>query len=295
MRRFNSIVRATALEILSEPLSLLVMLAALALAVLAPGFHYHQFGEATRMARDAGLSALFTGGSVIAVFGTVRSFRREIESGTMSMALAHSVSRGRFFLAKAAGAFVAYCVFAIVLIGTTMVIFEGAEIGGIIARRTGDIARIFGPCMAAGVSIMLLPMLLAAALNRFARFRFVLSSHIIALVITALAIATIVFLSRGYVLRLLPASLLLIAPAAVLLTASAAFAVRLKANAAVAASGAVFAVMLPAIGNYYLSDALSNGGSVPWTYVGMALMAAAPAVILFLMLGIHFITGRDIQ
>ena len=107
MSRLRSIAYATALEILSEPLSLLVLLAALVLTVLAPAFHYHQFGEATRMARDAGLSSVFICGAVIAVFGTIRSFRREIESGTMAMALAHPVSRTDFFLAKAIGAFAA--------------------------------------------------------------------------------------------------------------------------------------------------------------------------------------------
>ena len=40
---------------------MLVLIAALSIEVLAPAFHYHQFGEATRMARDAGFSALFAG------------------------------------------------------------------------------------------------------------------------------------------------------------------------------------------------------------------------------------------
>ena len=57
MRRFIAIAKTTALEILAEPLSLLVLTASLALAVFAPAFHYHQFGEPARMARDAGLSA----------------------------------------------------------------------------------------------------------------------------------------------------------------------------------------------------------------------------------------------
>ena len=105
---FRSVAKSTALEILSEPMTLLVLLAALSLAVLAPAFHYHQFGEPTRMARDAGFSALFVCGTVVAVFGTIRTFRREIESGTIQMALAHSISRGAFFLAKATGALAAY-------------------------------------------------------------------------------------------------------------------------------------------------------------------------------------------
>ena len=99
MRRFVSIAKATALEVVNEPLSLLLLSAALALAVFAPAFHYHQFGEATRMARDAGLSALLIGGTVFSVSAAVRSMRRELESGTAAVALSHPVSRAQFFLA----------------------------------------------------------------------------------------------------------------------------------------------------------------------------------------------------
>ena len=166
MRSAVSVAKATALEILSEPLPLLVLLAALVMAVLAPAFHYHQFGEATRMSRDAGFSALFTCGSVVAVFGTIRAFRREMESGTMQMALSHPVSRGGFFIAKSLGAFVAYLAFATTVFGTSLAIVEGARVGGAVAATTGDIARLSGPFLAAGVAVMLVPLLLGAALNR---------------------------------------------------------------------------------------------------------------------------------
>ena len=94
------VIKATAIEILSSPLTLLLLLAALTLAVLAPAFHYHQFGEATRMARDAGFSAIFTCGTAVAVFCTIQAFRSEIESGTLQMALSHPISRASFFISK---------------------------------------------------------------------------------------------------------------------------------------------------------------------------------------------------
>lgn len=295
MRRFLSIVKATALEILSEPLSLLVLLAALVLTVFAPAFHYHQFGEATRMARDAGLSSVFTCGALIAIFGTIRSFRREIESGTMSMALAHPVSRTDFFLAKALGAFAAYLVFVLVVLLTSLVIVDGAAIGGAIARQSGDVARLYGPSLAQGVGVIVLPLVLAAALNRFARMRFVLSSFALAFSLSLVCAALSAVRDAVWILRLLPVAILLVLFSAVLLSASAAFAVRLRANAAASAAGGVFLLALPAVGNYYMSDALSNGGSVPWGYVGLAALAALPAVLLFLILGSHFINGRDIS
>jgi len=80
----------------------------------------------------------------------------------------------------------------------------------------------------------------------------------------------------------------------VLLSASAAFAVRFRANVAAAAVGLLVALSLPVVGNYYLADALSKGGSVPWSYVGLAALATASAVAFFLLLGVRFIEGRDV-
>ena len=295
MRKTWSIAHATALEILSEPLSLLVLLAALVLTVLAPAFHYHQFGEATRMARDAGLSSIFTCGTVIAIFGTIRAFRREVESGTMAMALAHPISRTSFFLAKTVGACAAYLVFAAIVFFTALVIVDGAAIGGMIAAKSGDIARLHGPNFAEGVGVIVLPLVVGAALNRFARFRFVLSSFVLALLLSIAFAGLSILRDAAWPLRLLPVAALIGMFAFVLLSASAAFAVRLKANAAASAAGVVLLILLPAIGNYYMADALSKGGAVPWTYVGCATLAALPAVLFFLLLGIHFINGRDVS
>ena len=295
MRKFASIVRTTALEMLSEPLSLLVLLAARAIVVLAPAFHYHQFGEATRMARDAGLSSIFTCGTVIAIFGTIRAFRREVESGTMAMALAHPISRTSFFLAKTVGACAAYLVFVAIVFFTALVIVGGAAIGGMIAAKSGDIARLHGPNFAEGVGVIVLPLVVGAALNRFARFRFVLSSFVLALLLSIAFAGLSILRDAAWPLRLLPVAALIGMFAFVLLSASAAFAVRLKANAAASAAGVVLLILLPAIGNYYMADALSKGGAVPWTYVGCAVLAALPAVLFFLLLGIHFINGRDVS
>ena len=295
MRKSLSIAYATALEILSEPLSLLVLLAALVLTVLAPAFHYHQFGEATRMARDAGFSSVFTCGTVIAVFGTIRAFRREVESGTMAMALAHPVSRAGFFLAKAGGAGAAYLVFAAVVFLTELVIVDGAAIGGALAAKSGDVARLYGPNFAEGVGVIVLPLVVAAALNRFANARFVLSSFVLALALAAVFAGLSLSHGAGMALRLVPVAILIGIFSAVLLSASAAFAVPLKANAAASAAGVVLLASLPAVGNYYMADALAKGGSVSWAYVGFAALAALPAVLLFLFLGIHFINGRDVS
>ncbi len=295
LRKSFSIIKVTALEVLSEPLTLLVLLAALVLTVLAPAFHYHQFGDPSRMARDAGFSALLMGGSVLAVFGTIRTFRREMESGTLEGALSHPISRTTFFLSKTAGIFLAYLIFAALVFGTTSVIVEGAIIGGVLAKKTGMLARIFGPCLLGGVAVIILPLVLSAILNRLLHVRFVVSSLVLSLFFSLINFGGALWLSKGSIIRLFPVAILVLLPTVILMVGAAVFSIRLKANLAASCAGIVFLVLIPAIGNYYLVDALADGGVVPYSYVGLAVLVTLPAVIAFLLLGIHLITKQDIQ
>jgi hypothetical protein len=292
MRRWFAIAKATALEMISEPLSLLLLLAALSLVTLAPALHYHQFGEPTRMARDAGLSSLFLFASVFAVTGVFRSLRREIESGTAQMAISHSVSRRVFFLAKFGGAAAAYAFFAVITASVSFVMVYGAAVGGEIARRSGDIARLWGPALAAGSAVIVLPPVVAAGLNRFRRFRFVQSSFALTFVFSLAAVGW--FFDFREVVRLASAWIPLAFPSAVFIAAAAAFAVAMRPNYAVLALSAVLIVSVPAIGNYYLADSLSKGASVPWGYVVLSAAAALPGVASFLVLGAFLFERRDI-
>ncbi len=285
MRKAFAIAHTTALEIVSEPLTLLTLLAALVLAVFAPTFHYHQFGEATRMARDAGFSAVFVGGGVLAVFGTLRAFRREVESGTLEMALARPISWRLFFLSKAAGAFFAASLVMATVFATALVVVEGAAVGGRIADRTGEIARVWGPCVAAGSAVIVVPLGLGAALNRLARFRFVLTAVALAAATSAVAAGWALARDARTLLPFVPAVLPLCCLTSVFTAASASLALRFRANAAATLAGLVVMAFLPFAGNYYMADALSNGGRVSWAYAGLSALAALPALAAFLVLG----------
>ena len=293
MRRGRAIVCATVLEILGEPLVLLVTVASVAIAALAPAMHYHQFGDPSRMARDAGLSALLLGGAATAFSGTVRTFRREMETGTAQAALAHSVSRTAFFLWKFAGCAVSYALFAAIMSLVALIVVRGAEIGGAIAAEKGDVARLWGPSLAFAVAVAVVPLVASAALNRFARFRFVLVANVISLVVAA--IGAMYNFDPALAGRLVPAFMLAASPALVIVAAAAAFAVRFKANAASSLVAIVAACMLPLLGNYCLSDALADGGRVPWMYIVAALAALLPAIVAPLAVGVAFINGQDVQ
>ena len=285
MRRFTAIAKTTALEILAEPLSLLVLSASLALAVFAPAFHYHQFGEPSRMARDAGLSALFVGGMLFAIVGAVRSVRREFESGTAAVALSHPVTRVQFLVAKACGAYAAFVLFSFVVGAATAIMVNGSLIGAAVAQKTGDIPRIWGVSYVCGVACVVLPYLAGAVLNRFFRFRFALSAFVTAVLI---ALASLFYRPSASLLRLVPAVALLLLPAAFFSMAATSAAALLKTNAASAVCALLAAAFLPFAGNYCLSNALAGDGIIPWTYVAVAAIAVLPATVAAAVVGILF-------
>ena len=100
MRRFFALAHASAMEALSEPLSCVLFFVAAMTVHLAPVFHYHQFGEPTRLPLECGLSALFVFGLVFASSAAFKTIGRELSSATASVALVRPLSRGLFFSAK---------------------------------------------------------------------------------------------------------------------------------------------------------------------------------------------------
>ena len=290
MRKTLAIAQATALEILSEPLTLLIFLTFGAVAVFAPTLHYHQFGEPTRMARDAGFSAVLVAGALLAVFSTIRAWRREIETGTLEMALAHPVSRTRFFLSKCLGAFASITLVMATLLFLSVILVEGAAVGGRLAERTGDLARVWGPCVALAVSVLVLPLLLSAFLNRFFAVRFALSAILLAFLLAASG--AFYFLTRDFMplASLLPAALPLFFLAALFTSAASAFALFAKSSVAATWTGLFILLFLPFVGNYALSDALACGGSISLSYVALSFLATLSALAAFLVLGSYRMT-----
>lgn len=293
MRRCGAMVRAAALEISSEPLALLLTLGALALGNLAPALHYHQFGEPSRMARDATLSSLLVFGLLFAVFCTGRAFRREIESGTAEMALTRPISRANFFLSHLLGAYGAYLFFALTLTASLVTAVNGAEIGGRVAEETHDLARTWGPSLACGLAPLVLAPLGGGILNRFAGFRFVPTAYGMTGVISVLAM--FYRFDASLAMRLLPAAVMLLLPAAVFAAASAAFSVRWSGPTATTVSGLMLGLSLPVIGNYCLSDSLAWGGTISWGYVATAAALTIPLVAAFAYLGVRWFGEKDVS
>ena len=303
MHRYRSIARAAALETLSDPLGLLLSVSAMAVIVLASVFHIHQFGESWRMARDAALSSILVFMALDAVFSSIRAVRGEIESGTLQMALSHSVSRFGYCAARFAGLFAACILSFAPVVFTGLSIILGAQAGGIAAAQSGDIPLVWGPAVAAASASITIPLLAGAAMNRFANARFAVSATVCALAVSAVSYAALLFYARSSqiampeihsaALRMLPAIALLFPPVAVLAAAAQAFSFRFGENASATLCGVFCIAMLPALGNHYLSETLAEGGSVPWGYAGLAAAASVPFVLAFLAAGAALLEAKD--
>lgn len=291
MRRTVAIIKATALEVLSEPLVFLLTAAAMSLAVLAPAFHCHEFGDPTKTARDAGVSAVLVGGLVVAAFGAVKSIRREIETQTALTALALSVSRRMFFLSKTVGVFLAYLVYVTTVGAVSLAAVRGSELGWEIALREHTMTRMYGPVFASAVAAIVLPFVYGAVVNHSLRRRFTLNANLCSLVI-ALAAAAFRFDGALFVTTF-PVYVLAALPALVLLAASAAFSIRFRFNAAMTFASLVFALFLPALGNYCVTDVVSAGERVTWVYFLAASAAVLPPVAALLYLGTRLFENAE--
>ncbi len=315
-RQVRAIIKATTLEVVSEPLFFLLTISAVGFLTLASFLHVHQFGEPSRMARDVGFSSVLIFGLIYAVFAAIKSFRREIESGMLQMALSHPISRTTYFLAKTAGLFVACLVFYTIVFSSTITTVIGSEVAKVHAiellKRSQECCEsssspetLWHISLAVNCAVVVLPLVVGAFLNRFARYRFTTSASICAFSI-ALAGCFLNAIAADFIfgekaahaidiaVRLISPGVLILAPILVFLSAAAAFSVRFKANAASSFLGGLFIIALPSLGNYYMTEAVARGGSLPWSYVALAYLAVLPFVVMFLFLGVECFREKDV-
>ena len=137
LRGVFAVARATALESLQRPVSVLLALACFELVALQPLVQLHSFGEPGRLSRDGGMAFMLVFGLVFAVFCAGEGFARELRDGTAAAALAGPVSRPAFVLGKYLGVAAAVAAFAwcqswaVALAGrTSEAFFETARFAG---------------------------------------------------------------------------------------------------------------------------------------------------------------------
>lgn len=305
LRAFWALGVLTALDIVRQPIVLVLTLTSLVATTLVPVVHLHGFGEEGKLARDGGLAFHLSFGGFLAAYSAASVLRREVRCGTAAGILSKPVSRDLFFLAKLAG-----------LLGVLLAFSVAATIATLLAERVAErfvetptwagylrddatAVRFLGALTAA--------LLVAAALN-YARRRPFLSVAYPAVVVAALATAVVSALFDRWgrwapfdfrvELRLLPAAALVTLALVVLASAALAFSTRLDPGVTILLCAALLGLGLAVDGlaerlagagglgtwllalvpngqHFWRCDALDGGGRISWGYVARVAAYAA--------------------
>jgi hypothetical protein len=314
MRQFRNIAVNAFMELVRQPIFLLLLTGSVLFEIFLAVPYYFAFGDEMKLVKTSALAVMLLAGLFGAVLSASSSLAREIRSGTALAVLSKPVGRAQFLLAKFAGLAAGMALLAYVnLVGVMLASWMAFDAYG--KTDVGAIA-IFGGAIA-------LAYLLAAFSNYFLRRPFV-SDAVFALVVMVTIATFIIFQftrqmhSLGEMSsvdwRLVPAGILILFALWILSAIALACSTRLDMIATLAICSAVFLVGLmsdylfglpAAKGNwwastlysivpnwqlFWLADALETGkNTFQWAYVGKAFgyavfycgAALAVAVALF--------------
>ena len=314
MRQFRNIAVNAFMELVRQPIFLLLITGSVLFEIFLAVPYYFAFGDEMKLVKTSALAVMLLTGLFGAVLSASASLAREIRSGTALAVLSKPVGRAQFLLAKFAGLAAALTLLAYVnLIGVMTASWMAFDAYG---KTNVQAIAIFGGAIAFAYA-------LAGFSNYFLRRPFV-SDAVFALVVMVTVAAFVIFQfvvqmqslgERATVdWRLVPAGLLILFAFWIFAAVAVACSTRLDMIATLAVCSAVFLVGLmsdylfglpaahgswwasalySAVPNwqlFWLADALETGKSTfHWAYVGKAFgyvifyagAALAVAVALF--------------
>jgi len=297
MRQFLTIATNAFMELIRQPVFLLLMTASVLFEIFLAVPYYFAFGDEPKLIKNSALAVMLLSGLLGAVLSASSSLAREIRSGTALAVLSKPVSRAQFLLAKYAGVAAALLVLSYVNM-----------IGVLLASRMAFDA--YGKTDLAALGIFGGGVALAYALAGFSNFflrRTFVSDAVLALVIMATIAAFMVFQFTSQMeslgtqaqvdWRLVPAGILILFALWVLAAVAIACSTRLDTIPTLAICSAVFLLglmsdyffgrraemgswwasalytIVPNWQLFWLADALDMGKSTfHWGYVGKAFV-----------------------
>jgi hypothetical protein len=300
MRQFLTIAANAFMELVRQPIFLLLMTGSVLFEVFLAVPYYFAFGDEPKLVNNSTLAVMLLTGLFGAVLSASSSLAREIRSGTALAVLSKPVGRAQFLLAKFAG-----------LAGALTVLTYVNMVGVLLASRMAFDA--YGKTDLPAIGIFAAGIALAYALagfsNFFLRRPFVSDAVFAMLVFTTLA-AFLVFQftqqmeSAGTVAtvnwNLLPAGTLVLLALWILAAVALACSTRFDTIPTLAICSAIFLVglmsdyffgtraqagewwastlysVIPNWQLFWLADAIDTGkNTFQWVYVGKALAYAA--------------------
>ncbi len=319
MRQVVTIAYNAFMELLRQPIFLLLMTASAIFAVFLASTPYFGFGEDDKLVKDSVLATMLIAGLFASIISASSSLAQEIRSGTALAVLSKPVGRVQFLLAKYAGLAAALGVLTYVNL-----------VSALVASRIAFTA--YGEADKRALFIYLGSILLAYATggftNYFLRRPFVSDATFFVVVLTTLSFVVIAQLPRPEAMfeehikvdwRLVPAAILILFAffllaglalacstrfdlIATLSICSAMFLVGLMSDYLLgrpAAEGVWWASMLytivPNWQLFWLADALENEKTIPWSYVGHAFLYVLMYLGALLALALALFEDRELS
>ncbi len=183
MRQFVTIATNAFMELIRQPVFLLLMTASVLFEIFLAVPYYFAFGDEPKLVKNSTLAVMLLSGLLGAVLSASASLAREIRSGTALAVLSKPVGRAQFFLAKYTGLAAALAVLSYVNL-----------IGVLVASRMAFDA--YGQTDVAAIGIFAGGIVLAYTLGGFSNFflrRPFVSDAVLALVVFATLAAFVVF------------------------------------------------------------------------------------------------------
>jgi len=299
----------TVLDITRQPLILLLTATCVVLTGLLPSTAVFAFGEEARLVRDGALAIHLVVGLLVAGAAAAATIYTEIKRGTAATILCKPVSRSLYFLSTYAG------VLMVILMFSAIALLAGLLSVRMVLPGMQTDGRVGGIFLAA----MLVAFGYATAANFIFRRSFVSQAWVAMLPCLAAAFIASAWLDpNGHRVhfgslmawQMVPAGILVSLAVMVLAALAVSFSTRLPPVLSTSACAALFFLglvsdylfrsaaatswlaglsyrLLPNWQDFWIVDALSGGGNIPWGYVtgaaGYAALYAAAVLALGLL------------
>lgn len=294
MRQFLTIASNAFMELVRQPVYLLLMTVSCGFSVFLSAVPYFGFGDDPKLVKDSTLAVMLLSGLFGAVLSASASVAHEIRSGTALAVLAKPVGRAQFLLAKYVG-----------LAGALTLLTYVNLIGALLASRMafdayGDADTLALGIFFAGVTV---GYALGGFTNYFLRRPFVADAVFFVVALVTIVFFIISFLdkegkwqqfAKGVDWRLIPAAVLILFALWILAGLALACSTRWEMIPTLAICSGVFllglmsdylfgriadkgawwaSILYTVVPNwqlFWLADALENQKTIPWRYVGQA-------------------------
>ena len=320
MRQFVTIATNAFMELVRQPVFLLLMTGSAAFEIFLATPYYFAFGDEPKLVKNTTLAVMLLAGLFGAVLSASSSLAREIRTGTALAVLSKPVGKAKFLLAKYAG-----------LVAALTVLTYVNLVAALLASRMAFDAYGSTDLFALGIFAagLVAGYLLGGFSNFFLRRPFVSDAVFAVVIMVTLAFVVINFYTKeakpqvfatGVDWRLIPVGVLILFALWILAGLALACSTRLDVIPTLAICSALFLLglmsdylfgrpardgawwgsvlytIVPNWQNFWLADALDSGKSTfHWGYVGKAFVYATGYVVATLALAVLFFEERELS